>query len=650
MPNRLINEKSPYLLSHAHNPIDWYPWGDEAFNKAKELDRPIFLSIGYSSCHWCHVMERESFMDSDVAKILNDNYIAIKVDREERPDVDNIYMDACIAINGTGGWPMSIFVNHDKIPFYAGTYFPKEDRMNIMGFMKLLERISNIWNNNRQELNKSGVSIINHINQQHIRSGGNYNDYDYDRLYQKIARGFDSDYGGFHNPPKFPNPQLLLTLMRYACINPSSYALRIVDKTLTSMANGGLFDHVGGGFFRYSTDRVWLVPHFEKMLYDNAMLMQVYAEAARAIDIKYKDIVDRIGRYIKREMTSANGGFFTAEDADSEGVEGKYYLFMPYEITSILGEDEGQRFNDDYNITSKGNYEGRNILNRIGKSMMPYDKRLDKVLEYRNMRVKPFKDDKITTAYNALMIASTAIAGRLLGDGSFIELAEGAAGFIENNLYVDGRLMARWREGEAKHPSTLDDYAYLMWGHLELFYSTYDYKWLDKCKMVSEDILRLFKDTSGGLFYSASDITDLPIRQKTYYDGALPSGNAVIARNMIRLSELTGDIKYKLVADEIMQEVYQSMIDNPYSYSGHLVAFMERDFGKALTIINGEGVEDMITAIDGYKPFIHITLLNKDSMHSDKQSIEGKATAYMCDKYGCKPPVTDRQELIKLMN
>jgi len=648
--NKLSDEKSPYLLAHANNPVDWYPWGEEAFSEAKKRDVPIFLSIGYSSCHWCHVMEKESFENQSVAELLNKNFVSIKIDREERPDIDNIYMEACLAFNGSGGWPLSVFINHDKIPFFAGTYYPKR------GFINLLERVNNAWKSNRDSLIETGEKIREYIKDKRA-SGGREGDFSIEKVYQKIARNFDPVYGGFFDAPKFPTPQILLFLLRYNTLYSNSYSGNIIRKTLDCMAQGGIFDQIGGGFFRYSTDRKWLVPHFEKMLYDNAMLLMVYSEASRSLDSRFGSIAERIAEYLFRVMHDKNGGFYTAQDADSEGIEGKYYLFTPDEIFYLYGMDEGEKFSEDYDITHKGNFEGKNIPNRIGKDFIINDRRIPEILFYRNRRIPPFLDDKITTSSNALIIAALSVAGRLLCIPKYIREAVRCANFIDNNLFVDGRLMARWREEEAKHPSTLDDYAYLLWGYMELYYSTNDSKWLKKSMELSSEIIKLFGDTSGAMFYTGSDVNDLPVRQKVIRDGAIPSGNSIISYNFLRLYEITHREELMKAAERIIDDVYKNMIEEPYGYASHLISYMYRENGKSISVVDGEGMDEMLKVTEGFRPFVNLSVINPKEQEiaemiadmKGKHNIGGKATAYICDKNGCHPPVTNPKEFSEMI-
>lgn len=535
-PNRLIHEKSPYLLQHAYNPVDWFPWGEEAFDKAKKEKKPVFLSIGYSTCHWCHVMERESFEDDDVAKLLNEYFISIKVDREERPDLDNIYMTFCQALSGQGGWPLNIFLTPYKKPFYAGTYFPKNDRYGRAGLISILKSISKAWDDKKDELISYGDSITNNI-----KSMMNEED-EFDANLELVKKAvedleslFDEVYGGFGTEPKFPTPHNLLLLMRYWKSTNDDRYLKIVDKTLESMYRGGIFDHIGFGFSRYSTDRKWLVPHFEKMLYDNALLGIAYTEGYQITGkTLYKNVAEKIYSYVIRDMLSKEGGFYSAEDADSEGIEGKFYVWDLKEIEDVLGKKDGEIFVKHYNITDKGNFEGKNIPNLIGTDLqdIEYDESLSnnieqsrrRLFEYRKKRIKPFKDDKILTSWNGLMIASLSYSGRILGHKEYVEAAEKASNFIFSKLMNRAdKLYKRYRDGESKNLGTLDDYAFLIWGLIELYEATFNLKYLEKAVALNENMIKQFwDDNSAGFFLNAHDSEELILRPKDVYDGAIP--------------------------------------------------------------------------------------------------------------------------------
>lgn len=660
-PNRLINEKSPYLLQHAYNPVDWYPWGDEAFEKAKEEDKPIFLSIGYSTCHWCHVMERESFEDLEVAKVLNKHFISIKVDREERPDIDNIYMNICQVLTGSGGWPLTIFMTPDKKPFFAGTYFPKQDRMGMNGLISLLEIISKEWSGNRNKILHSSNEILDAIKQPEYMKSGELDENSIEEAFLHFKSAFDDEHGGFGSAPKFPSPQNLFFLLRYWYKTKNENALYMVEKTLDSMYKGGIFDHIGFGFSRYSTDRYWLVPHFEKMLYDNALLAIAYIETYQITrNEKYSKAAVQIFTYILRDMTSPEGGFYSAEDADSEGEEGRFYTFAFDEIKALLGDDDGSKFCEYYNITAKGNFDGRNILNLI-KSNKEIDtefisKSREKVFNYRNKRVHPYKDDKILTSWNGLMIASLAIGGRVLGKSEYVRASVLAASFIIKNLIrKDGRLLARYREGDAAIPAFVDDYAFLVWGLIELYETTYNPEYLKIAVDLNNDLIKYFwDDKNGGLFVYGNDSEQLITRSKEIYDGAAPSGNSVSALNFLRLARLTGNSELEDKSRLILNAFSNSIESYPAGYSFSLMVLLYfKSKSKEIVIAAddmNETLNDIVDIINNkFRPFT-ISLLysneNKEIVNtvpgiSDYKTIDGKPTVYICENFSCMAPVTD---------
>jgi uncharacterized protein len=658
--NRLLEEKSPYLRQHAYNPVDWYPWGDEAFETAKKRNVPVFLSIGYSSCHWCHVMENESFVDMETAEFLNKNYVSIKVDKEERPDVDHLYMSACLAYNGHGGWPLSIFLTPERHPFFAGTYFPKKDKYGMPGFLSLLKKISGLWQEDHEKLMEAGHLAIEHLNNTHKPIQGEHNPDAPRETYRQLVQNFDHRYGGFGKSPKFPSVHNLLFLLRYGVLYNDENAYDIVRLTLDSMEAGGIFDHIGGGFCRYSTDQRWLVPHFEKMMYDNAMLIMIYTEAAVLIDRRYSRTVKRIIDYCVRDMRGQHGGFYTAQDADSEGVEGKYYLWKPAKVYKILGEEQGERFCHLFDITEKGNFEGSNIPNLIGKTPTENDMRfieqcLPKLLEARYQRIPPLKDDKVLSSSNGLMIAALSLAGRYLDNGQYIDYARTAAEFVLENLAAAGRLMARWRDSEARHLSTSDDYAYMIFGLIELYQATFETIWLENAINMTARMFELFWDNeAGGFFLSGNDVTDLPIRQKNLEDGAVPSGNSVACMNLIRLSRLTGNTYYEDKAMEIINSVSGSIDHHLLSYTGLLSAHMFLNHGGVEAVITeGEGFEEIRKSLNIYHPFSVISAVGSSysdmerlaPFTKDYRPVNGHASAYICRKGSCTPPETETAAL-----
>ncbi len=552
--NKLISEKSPYLLQHAHNPVDWYPWGDEAFKKARQEDKPVLLSIGYSTCHWCHVMAHESFEDDEVAALINELFVAVKVDREERPDVDAVYMEVCQALTGRGGWPLTAFLTPDKTAFYAGTYFPKQSQHGILGLMDLLPTIAGLWRDEHQKVIAQSAELQRALGERRAdAAAGEIGLADVQNAVASLAANFDGVFGGFGPAPKFPSPHTLTFLLRTNTLGNQPNARRMVETTLHAMARGGLYDHIGFGFSRYSTDNRWLVPHFEKMLYDNALLTIAYLEAFQLTGDEFcRRVAEQTLTYVAREMTAPDGAFYSAQDADSDGGEGLYYLLRPDEVESVLGKDDARLFCDWYDITEGGNFEGSNIPNLIkNDGYTDEDERLGalraRMYDWRKTRVKLFKDDKILTAWNALMIAAYATAYRILGKPEYKNAAENAARFITGTMTrPDGRLFVRYRDGEAAGDGYLDDYAFTAWAMLELYAATYDVQYLDVAATFAETMTARFEDKAqGGYFLYPDDAEQLMLRPKQTFDAATPSGNAVAAAVLVRLSRLTADDKWE---------------------------------------------------------------------------------------------------------
>ncbi|MCB2292387.1 thioredoxin domain-containing protein [Clostridium algoriphilum] len=677
-PNKLINEKSPYLLQHAYNPVNWNPWGDEAFAKAKAEDKPIFLSIGYSTCHWCHVMEKESFENEEVAAILNRYFVAIKVDREERPDVDSIYMTVCQALIGSGGWPLTIFMTPDKKPFYAGTYYPRESKYGMPGIMDILNSIAQQWKVERENIVDSSEKIIQHIKSidakvKQADVGEELGEDEIHNAYNSFMSAFDKNYGGFGRAPKFPAPHNLQFLLRYWKNYNEPKALKMVEKTLESMYEGGIFDHIGFGFSRYSTDQKWLVPHFEKMLYDNALLAQVYIEAFEATGkVFYKEVAEKIFTYILRDMTSKEGAFYSAEDADSEGVEGKYYLLTLSEVGLVLGEQYYKTYCEYYDITKEGNFEGKNIPNLIGKKSsskldeelgQKLDKMRQRLLEYRERRIHPYKDDKILTSWNGLMIATLAYGGRVFENKSYINQAEKAMNFILNNMINEkGRLMARYRDGDVAHLGYLEDYAYVVHALIELYEATFNVVYLSRAIELNQNMLNLFKDEEqGGLFLYGIDGEELIVRPKDIYDGAVPSGNSVATLNMLRLARLTtnGDLESEAYKQF---EVFASKVKTIESAHAYFMTALLYSMvpGKDIIIAGDENESNtkvMIKELNSkYLPFSTVVLDIGDerltSINSEIKAhkpIMGKTTAYICENFSCKEPITDLKKFIDII-
>ena len=686
--NRLVFEKSPYLLQHAANPVNWFPWGEEAFTTAREEDKPIFLSIGYSTCHWCHVMESESFEDPQVAVLLNETFVPIKVDREERPDIDQVYMAVCQAMTGTGGWPLTVILTPDKKPFFTGTYFPKQSRFGRTGLMELIPKINELWENKRDELLESADQIVGFLQQNTSSTlGSELEEILLDTAYLQLSDRFDKDQGGFGSAPKFPSAHNITYLLRYWHHTGEKSALEMVEVTLQKMRLGGIFDQVGFGFHRYSTDSTWLLPHFEKMLYDQAMLVMAYTEAFQATGKgEYAQTAREIIDYVLRDMTSPDGGFYSAEDADSEGEEGLFYLWTPEEFRDFLGEEGSELFINLFNLEESGNFfdeatkskTGRNILYlkeplvELSKKInLPEDELSSLWEEVRGMlfgirekRIHPLKDDKILTDWNGLMIAALAKAASALGEHHYALAAQNAADFIWDRLRdKEGRLLKRFRDGEAGLPAHLDDYAFMVWGFLELYEHMFEAEYLRRAIELNSLMLKEFwDDQSGGLFFTAENQSDLLVRSKEIYDGAVPSGNSVAAFNLLRIGRLTSNPDLEEKARAIGAAFSKQVNLAPLGYTQLLSGLL---FSKGPTyevVLTGErDAEDtkaMISALRrGYYPN-KVSLFRpaadqersivKLSPFTEFQTpIDGKATAYVCRDYTCSAPTTDIDEMLK---
>jgi uncharacterized protein YyaL (SSP411 family) len=664
--NQLINEKSPYLLQHAHNPVDWYPWSEEAFSVAKKEDKPIFLSIGYSCCHWCHVMERESFEDIEVAQLLNRDFIAIKVDREERPDIDSIYMRACQALTGHGGWPLTIVMTPEQKPFFAATYIPKNSRGQMLGLTELLPRIIELWGNERQLIEDSGDRLSQLLGQTEEDTSQDLAEDIFKTTREHLGRSFDWEWGGFSSAPKFPTPHNIYFLLRYYYFFQDKTALDMAEKTLEAMYRGGIYDHVGGGFARYSTDRFWLVPHFEKMLYDNALLALAYLEAYQLTDKKlYARVARDVFTYILRDMTSPEGGFYSAQDADSEGVEGKFYVWSREEIENVVGEEDALYLYQVYDISEKGNFEGKNIPNLI-KGLPPQSEwaKLDelraKLFQEREKRVHPHRDDKILSGWNGMMIAALAYGSRVLHEPQYLLAASRTADFILEKLrQSDGRLLARYRDGEAIYKAYALDYAAMIWGLLELYEAGFDGKYLNSALELNKDLLRYFWDEgAGGLFLYGSDAEQLLTRPKETYDGALPADNSLATLNFLRLGRLTGDYLLEEKADQTFRAFAAKINRHPTAYTFFLTAVLfYKQPGREIVIVGKKeekDVEAIMAAINDR--FLPDTLLVfKDPREEildevvpfikDMTMVGNKATAYICENFSCQQPITDIETL-----
>ena len=680
--NRLQFEKSPYLLQHASNPVDWYPWGEEAFKKASNEDKPIFLSIGYSTCHWCHVMEHESFEDTKVADLLNDSFVSIKVDREERPAIDHIYMSACQIMTGSGGWPLTIIMTPDKKPFFAGTYFPKDSTYNRIGMTDLLPQISKAWKNKRKDILKSADQLTNIIQKvSNNNLSGSIPENLPETAFKIMEESFDSEYGGFSGAPKFPTPHQLIFLLRYWQKSKNDYALVMVENTLQKMRNGGIFDHLGFGFHRYSTDREWLVPHFEKMVYDQALLMMAYTETYEATKkTEYEEVVKEIFTYISRDMTDQGGGFYTAEDADSEGEEGKFYVWSKQELAKVLSGAELKRSSNYFKVTEDGNYEveatqrknGTNILH-ISKSGQPdrskeMDDIREKLFKYRKNRIHPLKDTKILTDWNGLMIAALAKAGKVFERKEYIDASEKAARFIISQMKnKKGRLLHRYKDGSAEIKGKLDDYNFMIWGLLELYEATFKVEYLKSAFELNKVLLKHFIDEkNGGFFMTADDAEKLIIRPKEIYDGAVPSGNSVAMMNFFKMSSLTGNQSYAEAGMKIADSFSESVQHSPTAHTMLLMALLFENYPPFEIVISvpekAEESEVMLKILRNiYLPAKVIILRpeNKDGTPPEickfakfaeaQEPLNGKTTVYICNNFGCLEPVITEEELIKVL-
>lgn len=642
MSNHLKNTTSPYLLQHAENPVNWYPWCEEAFEKAKLEDKPIFLSIGYSTCHWCHVMAHESFEDAKIAEILNQYFVSIKVDREERPDIDSVYMSVCQSFTGSGGWPMSIFMTWDKKPFFAGTYFPPKPHYGMPSFLNLLEAIVSQWNNNRVELMQSAEQIISYLKNEMLgnRNAGNENLIE--QAVKIFSNSFDRTNGGFGSAPKFPAPHNLLFLMIYAEQNQNSDALKMAEKTLLQIRKGGIFDHIGYGFSRYSTDNYFLAPHFEKMLYDNALLVIAYSEAYSMTNNKiYLETAEKTAEYILREMKSADGGFYSAQDADSEGVEGKYYTFTLDEIIQVLGEQKGKRFSETFDITANGNFNGVNIPNLLKSNDLTSDlsDELKRLYEYRKHRTKLHLDDKILLSWNSMMIAALSMLYRVSHNKNYLNAAVRAQKFIEKKLCNGTQLFTSWRNGKRSENSFLDDYAYYIAALIEIYNSTLDSSYIEKAEKVCEEAVRRFLDIENGGFYiSELNHTELFIDPKEVYDGAIPSGNAVMAYNFVRLYQLTENKKYCKFAEEQLEFLSSQASVYPAGHCMFLIAKMMHENPPEHITVALKNQSDLEKVKENV-PF----LANISVTQGGKEYplLNDKITYYICRNHACMPPINE---------
>ena len=699
MPNRLAQESSPYLLQHKHNPVDWYPWGEDAFAAAREEDKPILLSIGYSTCHWCHVMEKESFEDDEAAAAINDAFIPIKVDREERPDVDNVYMSVCQMMTGRGGWPLTVLLTPDRRPFYAATYLPKRGRMQQMGVMELAERVSDLWETNRDRLLADAEKITSALTDASTDPpkatplGLDV----FEHATRTLSDRFDGDWGGFGRKPKFPSPHNLLFLLREYYRTGSERALEMVTRTLDKMRLGGIFDHVGFGFHRYSTDRYWLLPHFEKMLYDQAMLMMAYVEAYQVTkEERYAETAWDVLRYLERDMVSDTGAFYSAEDADSltpegEKEEGAFYVWTTDELQSVLAEDDAEWVIDVFQADETGNFAdestgqktGANILHLrqpLARAASPAGEAASRdrvetaerwemirqtLVEARDERPRPALDDKVLTDWNGLLIAALAKAGRALPDGErFTHRARSAADFLLDTMQSDGRLLHRYRNGDVDIQGHLDDEAYLLWGLTELYGTTFDARWLRAAVDRATSMVKHFEDDEhGGFYFTAHDGESLIVRQKEYYDGAMPSGNSAALLGLVRVARLTGRTELEEAADRLIAAASEQVSEQPAGFTGFLLGLHAALADSREIVIAGD-LDDSATqellAVTRNRYLPNTVVLHRPD-ESDPEiadiapftrpqtTIDGRPAAYVCQNFACQRPVQTPEALAETL-
>ena len=639
MSNRLKNEISPYLLQHAENPVDWFPWGDEAFEKAKSEDKPIFLSVGYSTCHWCHVMAHESFESEEIAGILNRDFVSIKVDREQRPDIDSVYMSVCQALTGSGGWPMSIFMSADKKPFFAGTYFPPHSRYGSPGFADILSAIAKLWRTDRKKLIRSADESIQEAKEQNAGQADNEPHDLPEKAIQQLSYSFDKVNGGFGSAPKFPTPHNLLFLMLYAVQNNRHNIQQMAEKTLLQMRKGGIFDHIGGGFSRYSTDKYFLVPHFEKMLYDNALLIMAYSTAYHLTKNEiYLDTARRTADYILREMTAPDGGFYSAQDADSDGIEGKYYTFTYDEIIRFLGGERGERFAGVFDITESGNFEGTNIPNLLKSNDLQADfsEEIGLLYAYRKERTHLNLDDKILLSWNSLTIAALCMLYRAYGDRKYLNAAEKAQKFIADKMTDGLQLFSSYRDGRRSEGAFLDDYAFYIAALIELYHSTLKADYLQTASALCDEAQKRFADSSGGYYLCES--TELFMNPKETYDGAVPSGNSALAYDFVRLYHITGDSSYRTLAEKQIGYLSLRTGGVPMGNCLFLTAKLLYDLPPTHITVAAK-TDDELNEIRERLPFFADISVRTNS--SEYPLINGRITYYICKGRECLPPRND---------
>jgi hypothetical protein len=679
VPNRLANETSPYLLQHKDNPVDWYPWGPEALEKARAEDKPIFLSIGYAACHWCHVMEHESFEDSGTARLMNESFVNVKVDREERPDLDSIYMNAVVALTGHGGWPMSVFLTPDGVPFFGGTYFPPTPRHGLPAFQQVLRGVHDAWKNRREQVLAGGQDILNHLRQAELPglppgAGALARD-TLKAAVQSLWSQFDWRNSGWGSAPKFPQPMTVEFLLRYHHLTSESVPLEMATQTLRAMARGGLYDQLGGGFHRYATDAIWLVPHFEKMLYDNAQLARAYLHAWQVTgDPEFRRVTEETLDYVRREMTDPGGGFYSTQDADSEGEEGRFYVWSAAEIDSALGA-EAALFKEFYGVRPSGNFEGKNILHlaaEVEALARKFDTtedearaRLDSarraLFARRETRARPGLDDKVLAAWNGLMLAALAEAARALGRADYLNAAVANAEFLLTTMRApEGRLFRSWRRrgGESAAPTGngfLEDYAHVAEGLLALYEATFDARYFTAARDLMDYALEHFSDPRGGFYDTSDDHEALVTRPKDIQDNATPSGNAMAATVLLKLAALTAGARYTEVAEHALRSVQPILAQHPTAFAQWLCALsFALGQPKEIALVGESDAQDMRALLgaifDVYRPFKVVALKRPGEaspipLLAGRERVDGKATAAVCYNFACRLPVTEPEAL-----
>ncbi len=681
MPNQLINESSPYLLQHADNPVDWHPWGAEALEKAKLEDKPIFLSIGYAACHWCHVMAHESFENPETAALMNEHFINIKVDREERPDLDGIYMQATVAMTGSGGWPMSVFLTPELKPFYAGTYFPPVRRYNMPAFRDVLTGLANAWKNDRAEVETTGDKVSYHLQAQvKPQNADPLTPQHLDAIANAMQESYDWGYGGWGDAPKFPQAMAVEFLLHHSTVRKTDEYNKLIEHCLQAMARGGMYDVVGGGFSRYSTDNHWRIPHFEKMLYDNALLARAYLHAWQVTKNPfYKRIVEETLDFVAREMTHERGGFYSSLDADSEGEEGRFYVWTQDELRAVL-EDAYEFFEAAYGVTAKGNWEGRTVLQRaLDDASLAARFKLDpeavpaklaeshaKLLTARSVRVRPGTDDKVLTTWNGLMLAAFAEAARVLADDSsrstaYLDLATRNAVFLLSELRPDGTLRRSWREGRTTKEVFLEDFASLILGLLELYQTDFNETWFASAKELADEMIERFRDPDGGFFDTPHDAETLLLRPKDIQDNATPSGNALACEALLKLAAFSDEGRYRDLAEESLTLITGFVLRYPLGFARWLSAAEIAAGTMRQVAVLGEAQDEdfrrMLKAIQSdYRPNVVVAASSHPIKEGSPALLEGRgmlggrATAYVCEGFVCKQPVTELEALVEQLN